>query len=409
MSLLFKNNIQPIGPIEDFPDIIYSSSIGYNSFICRISINGNPPYVIPGNIYNGQYIFNIKNILRELSPTYNSYDLSKAKPLNTYDFHNAYMKIVPHDDDVEAISIKFFPGYAKDKMGNLIFDKSWGGRIRQTYKWGLEYITCENYIYPYSCERTEIEIVLFTTLKGPINLTLHSIDNSNLSPRIEFLCSYNYVYSLLKNYSGYGDLIAYNIIVHYKNVKKNNTSQTNITQLLRKYTVAHNESNVRGFVFRNSFGHFDVVYSKGAIKTILKHYNKTFKNQSFNNEYENNSIKEYNINTGYIDNQFDYALWEDFFKSSERYIIEQDSGLLKNIVINEVKCENTDLELNSFTFSFQYGEEEPSYKIQKVDNIYETYAIVQPDDEKEDENSSTLNIEDISSLDVNEIIRTLKI
>lgn len=125
----------------------------------------------------------------------------------------------------------------------------------------------------------------------------------------------------------------------------------------QRFILRKGQGDWKSFVFANSIGGVDTVISTGRCKTLMSGDVYAFMNDGVEREQRNDAREQVEVNSGYIDSEALRKLWYEFFKSSDRCVAEPD-GTLRNIIVDEYKCEYTVGELSSFTFKYHYAEQQ---------------------------------------------------
>lgn len=93
---------------------------------------------------------------------------------------------------------------------------------------------------------------------------------------------------------------------------------------------------------------------QGLIKFKPKGENETIINDALEEELTNGYTSYWEASTGYIDSARMAAQYQDFLKSTQRWIFKDGQWL--KIIVDEYKAENSPLELNDYTFTFHLAE-----------------------------------------------------
>ncbi|WP_304953024.1 hypothetical protein [uncultured Alistipes sp.] len=104
------------------------------------------------------------------------------------------------------------------------------------------------------------------------------------------------------------------------------------------------------FGFVNSLGSIDTLMMIGKMKLKPESENKTFMNREVETELSNSYTSYWEASTGYIDSPGMAAQYQDFLKSTNRWIYQNGEWL--RIVVDEYKLEHTPRELNAYTFKY---------------------------------------------------------
>ncbi|MBQ9309881.1 MAG: hypothetical protein IJ222_03355 [Bacteroidales bacterium] len=119
-----------------------------------------------------------------------------------------------------------------------------------------------------------------------------------------------------------------------------------------RFVVRRGKGNYREFFFRNRFGAPDQVHSRGSLTLVPESEYSHFINGGELDGRNDKYTEAWEVNTGRFSGTDEQHLWEDFFRSDFRYIMNQDGTLLP-IVISDVKMEAAVSGVNSASFKFK--------------------------------------------------------
>lgn len=132
----------------------------------------------------------------------------------------------------------------------------------------------------------------------------------------------------------------------------------------QRFIVARNDSRVRGWMFRNSLGMLDTVYSWGDVTRDVNSEMTTFKTLRTTRELDNFSEEIWSVDTGYVDKKEMLQLWYEFFRSKERYAILSD-GTVAEIVVDEIGAEHQVGQTGNLSFKCRLSKETEGYDFTK--------------------------------------------
>lgn len=128
----------------------------------------------------------------------------------------------------------------------------------------------------------------------------------------------------------------------------------------QRFIVARNNSRVKGWMFRNSLGSLDTVYSFGDVKRDVDSETKTFRRDRMTGELENYSNEVWSVDTGYVADKQALELWYEFFRSKERYVVLEDSTVVP-VVVDEFNAEHIVNAAGSMSFKCRLSKEREGY------------------------------------------------
>lgn len=129
-----------------------------------------------------------------------------------------------------------------------------------------------------------------------------------------------------------------------------------ILPFAQRYLVRPPKHNDTCFGFINTLGGFDTLMAQGQIILKPDGENETFTNDGVETELTNGYRSFWEASTGSIDTKRTAAQFQDFLKSTNRWIFID--GGWRRIIVDEYKVEHTPLELNSYTFKYHMAEKD---------------------------------------------------
>lgn len=108
------------------------------------------------------------------------------------------------------------------------------------------------------------------------------------------------------------------------------------------------------FGFVNGMGGFDTLMMRGPVVLKPEGKNETFVNNEVEKELSNGYTSFWEASTGYIDSEREAAQFQDFLKSTDRWVYRGGEWL--RIIVDEYKVEHTPRELNAYTFKYHLSE-----------------------------------------------------
>lgn len=101
-------------------------------------------------------------------------------------------------------------------------------------------------------------------------------------------------------------------------------------------------------------GGFDTLMMQGTSVLKSEGENETFICNEVEKELTNGYTSYWEASTGYIDTERIAAQYQDFIKSTHRWLCHR--GVWRRIVVDEYKVEHTPRELNAYTFKYHFAE-----------------------------------------------------
>lgn len=121
------------------------------------------------------------------------------------------------------------------------------------------------------------------------------------------------------------------------------------------YRLIQTKSNYREFIYRNSLGSWDSVYSKGAFKVVPQYNFASFRNRNKEGQLDSLPIEHMEIDSGPLATAVEQRMWLEMISSDEVYLVDQ-SGDIRLIILDESSPSLTQKELNSLTVKCHYAE-----------------------------------------------------
>ncbi len=148
--------------------------------------------------------------------------------------------------------------------------------------------------------------------------------------------------------------VAYDVFATGYEFDDNNTPIEYIKTFVQRYELRAAKYNDVCFGFYNTLGGFDTLMMQGQIALVPAGEVGTFTNTGVETELTNDYTSCWEASTGYIDNRRMAAQYQDFLKSTERYIYREGKWL--KIIVAEYKIKDITRELNAYTFKYRLAE-----------------------------------------------------
>lgn len=269
------------------------------------------------------------------------------------------------DEEISANLYVFGGGIAASypTLENHIW-LTWRPEICTTYPNGYEELVA--ILNPHAIDGVEIgkpfrfrtlgKVYLSNGEDVVVVLSDSNISTSNRAHTVRVNVSASRVGEILHNdYSEYdiNDIAAYDVYGEFCTLA-DGVLQTG-TPAAQRFILKPGRSNIKCFMFRNSLGVADTVYSTGSFTRIVSPDVATFISGRIESELTNKSKGSFKVNTGRLDSEYAVNLWQDFFMSDERFISED--GQMKRIIVEEGKSEAILQQLADMEFSYHLAEQ----------------------------------------------------
>ena len=121
------------------------------------------------------------------------------------------------------------------------------------------------------------------------------------------------------------------------------------------FGVIPTKSNYREFIYRNSLGCWDSVYSKGDFKVTPKYTFASFLNRNTEGQLDSQAVETMEVSSGPLDGYREQRMWLEMLSSEEVYLVDQ-SGDMRLVVIEDSSPTLSQKDLNSLTFKCHYAD-----------------------------------------------------
>jgi len=351
----------PVGTGENYTieqsPVLYSFIENCNDIIIAttqpqiITIKKNDEFFLEEHYYpfNGYITIKTKDLLRDFfyskKPSFNPFLQSN----NSYKFSFFIANNQTADFEFIAISggVKVLNNINTFVLRNFFTIQPQILRINKNTTHYLNFFLFEDYA-------TQLLVRAYTT-------DSNYIEYSNLQlTNLDYFYTYAFSYNSLKSIF-HTDFIKVDFILKY--------TSDNINygySFPQRFTFDKIDSiNDDYFVFENSLGGLDTICFNGLLEFSEEHKTETYLVNSELMEYKNNLSIIYKKNTGYFISKEHNNWASEFFKSKKRYHIVD--GILKDIVVAKLDAKNVPLNLNDYTFEFEYSEEKNLHSIERVE------------------------------------------
>lgn len=262
---------------------------------------------------------------------------------------------------VAPISLKVLPGKIgceqEDVPGVLVTNfATWRPQVCKVCKWGKDRMYI---VVPFSYGAMipfyfsgAVRIKAYTDV-GLLSLnSFMTFENAN-GTIMSVPCDYATVAAALQQDNpdlDFGEIIAYDINFYWNLTGRVHSSS------VQRFVLARSRSDWRQFIFRNSLGVFDALYSTGSFKDAPEYDIVQFTNNETDSEIDNHISRIFEVNTGRISDELERRMWLEFFGSDERYMVSPYDSTPRRIIVDEVECKHTLRQSNTATFRFHFAE-----------------------------------------------------
>ena len=266
--------------------------------------------------------------------------ISNTVPSTTASYTNpVYVRATQSGTSVDTSTMFCFRGgidTLETSFSHTTHWMTWKPQVTRTYQWGKEVLS---FIKPKSTSRTIYAKIYFADgTSSTVTLGTFSSSSTQVS-----ICSVNCSYSRIKGFSSAANktVLAYDvyggdIMAHRFIVKPTRLSQ-------------------REFLFMNSLGVLDTAFATGDVSRDTESEIATARISGQEVELTNDAVEHFKVNTGGLRKRRDMDQWQDFFRSSDRWVLLQGDDQ-RRIVIDSIESDMTEHKLSGTSFTYHYAD-----------------------------------------------------
>lgn len=211
---------------------------------------------------------------------------------------------------------------------------TWKPQITDTWAWAKEQLSC---IIGPSTPVT-VSAKVYFAYHTPVTVTIATFASQSGASIGTVDCSPSVIEGLA-NVSN-DALVAYD--VYAGNVKRH------------RFILKPTRLRGREFLFRNSLGVWDTVYASGDVSRETEMGLSTVTINGEEVEFANAAVERFKVQTGSLRERRMMDQWQDFFRTTERYVLLQDDTP-RRIVVDSIEPEMTEHTLSSATITYHYA------------------------------------------------------
>lgn len=265
------------------------------------------------------------------------------------------------EDPADTVSLKVIPGRigcTQEDVPDVLTTRfaTWRPQVCKVCRWGADRmyaILGDDAHWPLPANLTVYARLRAYTDAGLLeDKEFQSVADAK-GKIIRIPCDYATVESILQHEThdlDFGEITAYDISFYWIEGDIEHESA------VQRFVLARSRSDWRQFIFRNSLGVFDALYSTGSFKDIPEYSIVQFTNNEVDSEIDNHVSRIFEVNTGRINDELERQMWLEFFGSDERYMVSPYDSTPRRIIVDEVECKHTLRQSNTATFRFHFAE-----------------------------------------------------
>ena len=261
-------------------------------------------------------------------------------PSTTASYTNSvYVRATQSDSSVDTATMFCFRGgfdALETSFPHTTHWLTWKPQVTRTYQWGEEIIS---FIKPKSTSITISAIIYFADGTSSV-VTLGSF--SSLSTQVT-ICSVNCSYSRIKGFPSAANKTVLAYDVYGGDI------------LVHRFIVKQTRLRQREFLFVNSLGVLDTVFATGDVSRDTECDIATARIDGQDVELTNDAVEHFKVNSGGLRKRRDMDQWQDFFRSSDRWVLLQGDEP-RRIVIDSIESEMTEHNLSGVNFTYHYAD-----------------------------------------------------
>lgn len=255
--------------------------------------------------------------------------------------------LVMLSDGDDMMSVRAVYGAASGKTPAQLTGHwlSWRDQVSKTYTWGRERLTFlagldllgwEGGIY-------SVKAKVYLASGDPVTVTLASGTLQEGCRYVTVDASYAAIAAQVSDAIQAWD-------VSYTFTRTDAQAPANIDGYPMRLVLSRQDVRVKEFVFCNSFGVEDRVYSSGRSNPKLEGTSVAFLNGAVEKELRNDAQEGKEVFSGHLESARESALWLDFLKAHERYILL--SGDPARIIVDSQETDLQDNAVGSVKFTY---------------------------------------------------------
>ena len=230
---------------------------------------------------------------------------------------------------------------------------SWRDQVSMTHAWGRERLTflAGLDLLGWQSGTYSVKAKIFLSSGDPVTVTLASGTLQSGCRYVTVDASYATIAAAVSA-SVRSKIRAWDVSYSFSGTDSQSAAAT-INGYPLRLIIARDEVRVKEFVFCNSFGVEDRVYSSGRSNPKLDGSSVAFLSGASEYELRNDSTEGREVYSGRLGSARESALWLDFLKAYDRYILA--SGVLARIIVDSQETDLQDNALGSVKFTYHLG------------------------------------------------------
>lgn len=122
-----------------------------------------------------------------------------------------------------------------------------------------------------------------------------------------------------------------------------------------RFLIGDEDRQAREFIFRNSLGVFDTVFATGDVSRETGSEVVTVRSASDEREVNNDAVERFAAQSGTLTQTREIDQWQDFFRSSERYVL-LPGDVVRRIVVDGLEQNLTEHIISGVKVTYHYAD-----------------------------------------------------
>ena len=268
---------------------------------------------------DGEITISFRWLLEAILPAETGLDPMLSRMAVKSGAHNVSISAIDDLNNIASMSLTCIRGGIDESAGNGKITRwlSWKPQVSQTFRWGRELLSL--LVMPGN-SGAPVEATIYYRYHSPETITLAEVPPiMDAKPCIwNYDCSYATI-AAMGTYSEEDTIVAYDI------------TMGDLPR--RRFVLGPTDKRGREFIFRNSMGVLDTLFTSGELSAESESETATAKVNNKETEIVNNFISRLKVTTGLLQKERDIANLYDFLRSNERYALTP-GGTAKRIVVD---------------------------------------------------------------------------
>ena len=273
---------------------------------------------------NGEISISLRDLLEAILPSETGLNPMFSAMAARSGAHSVSISAVDNLGNTASMSLTCFKGGIDESAGNSKITRwlSWKPQVSQTFPWGRELLSL---LLMPGYSSTQVKVTIYYLYHSPEVVTLAAAPTVvNSKPCIwNYDCSYETV-SALGTYSEEDTIVAYDITMG--------------TLPRRRFVIGPTDKRGREFIFRNSMGVLDTLFTSGVVNLENESNVATFMNGNKETELFNDFTARQKVSTGLLQREREIIGLYDFLRSNERYVLAP-GDIARRIVVDGVESD----------------------------------------------------------------------